>query len=61
VSFVSYLVLQEEQKEVFGAVGKGDISTIDKFIKKYGINNIRDSRYLGVSDGNNVFTIPVYK
>ena len=43
---------------MFGAVDKGDISTIDKFIKKYGINNIR---LLRVSDGNNVFTIPVYK
>ena len=58
---MSFVVLQEEQKEVFGAVDKGDISTIDKFIKKYGINNIRDTRPLGVSDDNNVSTIPVYK
>ena len=28
-------------KEVYGAVEKGEIETIDKFIKKYGINNIR--------------------
>ena len=33
---------------VFGAVEKRDIKTIDQFIKKYGINNIRDDR-LGVS------------
>jgi len=41
-------VLQEEVDGVFGAVEKRDIKTIDQFIKKYGINNIRDDR-LGVS------------
>jgi len=41
LSLYQYLILQEEEKEVSAAVEKGEIETIDKFIKKYGINNIR--------------------
>ena len=37
-------------KEVFDAVRDGNLNTISRVIKKYGINNIRDTRkYIGVS------------
>jgi len=43
VSFVSYLVsLQKEVVEVFKAVTIGDINTVDVFVKKYGVNSIRN-------------------
>ena len=31
-------------EEVFGAVKDGNLNTVSKVIKKYGINNIRDAR-----------------
>lgn len=46
---VSCLILQEEVQEVFDAVEENDLNTISRFIKKYGINNIRDTRDIGVS------------
>ena len=33
-------------EEVFYAVRNGDISTINKYITKYEVNDIRDTRYV---------------
>ena len=37
-------------KEVFDAVENGNLNIVSRAIKKYGINNIRDTReFIGVS------------